>query len=198
METEWPQSPEPVKREYTAGPGTEMEEEGPESKVAKLEVPKREEKQEEEDSGSQWAGSAGPPSGLDPEPELTKENFREEGLSILRKELAKYGNPAAYLRSKYPTTEARERFAEQLLAVFPRREDMVYTGPGEMPPNTTQIFALHPSDLSFQEWASTKPPPFLVTSNALLDEYLCNTFITEGHVFLIILMVSQNGNLVFI
>ena len=112
--------------------------------------------------------------------ELTVENFREEAFSQLKKELAKFGNPAAYLRSRYPSSEAREAFAEDLRKHFPPREDMVYRAAGDLPPNTTEQFNLHLCDLSFQEWASTKGPPFLVTCNLLLDEYICNNFLTEG------------------
>lgn len=158
------------KRELEEGEKSSLEQSG---KAPKLEPVKDEDQKENTQLQPQVvSGSTGV--------QLTVENFREEAFSQLKDELAKHGNPAAYLRSKYPTPEAREAFAEDLRKYFPPRADMVYRAPGDLPPNTAEQFNLHLCDLSFQEWASTKGPPFLVTCVQLLDEYVCHTFLTEG------------------
>lgn len=181
VEAEASESSEPglSKREAAAGSGggaplasTDAKAEGPGTKDEVKPTPKKEEPED----------AAMPPAPRhlpDPSEVLTAENFRELGLAQLKEELDKWGSPVLYLRAMYPTQEAKEAFAQQLLLTFPKRPDLVYASRGFVPANLVDQYVLHLSDLSFDE-ASSKPPPFLVTCTALLDEYLTNTFITEG------------------
>lgn len=129
----------------------------------------------EEAAGS--ASDSAPPGAALAQLPLHPESFRDNALAILSDELKRWYGPAQYLRAKYNTPEAREKFAEALDLAFPARGELWYNnGSDQLPDELDTVFPVRMSALSFAEEASAKPSPFLDVSLLLLDEFLTNTF----------------------
>ena len=64
--------------------------------------------------------------------------------------------------------------------MFPwTRQDVSFVS--SLPVDDSTMFCLKQSDLSLSPASSTQPAPHLTTAISLLDEYLCNSFISEGN-----------------
>ncbi|CAJ1461118.1 unnamed protein product [Effrenium voratum] len=94
-----------------------------------------------------------------------------------KKLLSHFGGPQQYLQQAHPDTNS---FAATLgLEFSTTRQDVNFVT--SLPADDSTMFCLKLSDLSFSPESSTKPAPYLTTAISLLDEYLCNSFISESN-----------------
>lgn len=103
------------------------------------------------------------------------ENFKDMSLKIGKAILQKFGGPQQYLMA---TVEDGAAFAQALREKFPQSTAHTYTK--ILPDNCDEVIHLHLADLGYSSKASTRPPPYLTTAVALLDNYLTNTFLTSN------------------
>ena len=106
---------------------------------------------------------------------LTPENFRETILEVAEKELSYRKNVWNYLNAHHLPN--LEKFAQDLMEKFPAQPDYTYVTSHHLP---SEEFVLHLKDVSWDPCSSTKPAPFQSQTALLLDEYLTNSFITDG------------------
>ena len=90
-----------------------------------------------------------------------------------------HGGAQQYLLKKYPDRDSQKHFANNLLEVFPRPDDVDYYLFKTCPPHQ-QTVAVHISDLGFGPAATTKPPPYKTTCLLIGEDIIKNTFQTEG------------------
>ena len=107
----------------------------------------------------------------------TPENFKQIAFECGKKLLSHFGGPQQYLQQAHPDTNS---FAATLgLEFSTTRQDVNFVT--SLPADDSTMFCLKLSDLSFSPESSTKPAPYLTTAISLLDEYLCNSFISESN-----------------
>ena len=124
------------------------------------------------------SGSDGVKGGSEADgPEKMELSKMEVDLFSGKKLLSHFGGPQQYLQQAHPDTNS---FAVTLgLEFSTTRQDVNFVT--SLPADDSTMFCLKLSDLSFSPESSTKPAPYLTTAIRLLDEYLCNSFISESN-----------------
>ena len=110
---------------------------------------------------------------------VTQENFVDFVTNRFKAVVEKHSGPMQYLKAQYKTDQEKSSFAMALAHSFPKREDTEYLEANTVP-NSSEEFNISLHQLGFEDFATTKPPPFKHTVYSLLDEYLTNSCITQG------------------
>ena len=115
---------------------------------------------------------------------LQPENFREETLRITDAILDAFGGPVQYLTAMLgadPSSKWGE-FVDDLKANFPPRPDLTYLSGTSLSqsPMTLSLW-----QLGWGLSCTSKPATFKITARRLVDEYLCNSFLTEAEPLLL-------------
>ena len=109
------------------------------------------------------------------------DHFREVMLNRMASAFDVFGGPRQYLDYRFPTPEAKVDFAAALLKVFPRVTGVSYHE-GRSPPDTLDGVIVHPTSLAWEDFCSTKPPPYRCVAMELGDEYVTHGFVTSTDV----------------
>ena len=104
-------------------------------------------------------------------------DFREMMLVRVRQIFECHGGPRQYLQYWYSDNEAKDAFAQALLTMLPRSLDKNYLS-GRSPPGSYDEVFVHPANLAWEPFSSSKSAPFRCVCLELLDEYLTHGFIT--------------------
>lgn len=158
-----------------AAPGPGVKEEGPEVAV------------ETKEAQPASAVSPGGVRKLVPHPTLNTDNLRDEVLDVATRELDEFQNVWIFLNAHHLHNPVQ--FAEDLEKAFPRQPDLHYLPNYKLPPSSEE-FLLHLSDFSWAPESSSRSAPFRSQTLLLLDEFLTNTFVTEGDP----LLLSQSSD----
>ena len=112
--------------------------------------------------------------------DATPQNFREKASVYGENILKMFGGPWQFLNHRFASEESKAEFASWLQSGFPRRYDLTYADPNNLPGDSEQRFVVMASDLGWASSCSTKPPPYLHTALSLYDEYLTRGFVSSG------------------
>ena len=98
---------------------------------------------------------------------------------LFKATLGKHGGCQQYLLAKYPeNSDARTAYLGWLDSVLPPAADVAYTDlvAAKLSPDTHTLMKVRLSQLPFDSYATTKPPPFKSTSILLQDEFYVHGF----------------------
>ena len=127
-------------------------------------------------------------------------NFKDVFKTHVTKVMTIFGGPVGYLERRHPMPQDRLHFAKQLLATFPKKDDVPYYK-GSFPPPVHATVVLHISSFGWMPDCSTKPPTDLPVAEKLQDEILTNHFKTTGDdppLDVVSYICTYSGNLVCI
>ena len=109
--------------------------------------------------------------------------FTKELTDIIKKE----GSPFHYIHMVLDTDDKKVCFTQWLWTTFPEKEDIFYHYSsnlpwveGELALGSAAPLAMHIVTMGYTLGCSLKPPPGLVTSTMLLEQYAVDGFITSG------------------
>jgi hypothetical protein len=110
--------------------------------------------------------------------------------------MKKLGQPSQYLSAKLSTVNEVNDFAKWLWEYFPEHDDTCYQHNYNIPPvaeadlATTPPICLHVSALGFSKDCSLKPPPGSDLFMALIEQYLCDGFLSSGDPLFVVQSVN--------
>ena len=108
------------------------------------------------------------------------DSFRSAMLQRLKGLLERFGGGRNYLLQRFPTPEHRALFVLDLARHFPRDASVSYVTKTTMPTTVNTEYALHLTDLGWDQSCSTRPPPSRPVLESIFDEILTRTFVTAG------------------
>lgn len=112
-------------------------------------------------------------------PQIDPSDLRGTATQAMKGVIAAFGGPMQYLCAKHGESPAtRAAFAEYLNTQYPPLQDCQYQSDSQS--GDASEFYVRLSDLTFTKDATTKPPPFSHTVLSLVDEFVVNTFVTDG------------------
>ena len=105
--------------------------------------------------------------------------FEEGMLDHITPIMKHFGGPRQYLDWRFKDNTNKNNFVANLERAFPKIPLATYHTESVAPSHMNEIM-LHISDLGWEVWCSTKPPPFENVCLTLCDEILHDTFVTHN------------------
>ena len=113
---------------------------------------------------------------------LVLAEYKKVGVNAMADVCCQFGGVQQYLQATYPTKEARQKFADRLVEMFPLADDVEYHWRMNIPKyseSNQDSYTLHLSLFSFADLASPKPCPEPNVSMQLVDQYLVDGFVSS-------------------